>query len=324
MKSEVKVLIMLASYNGEKYIEEQILSIINQDFKNWNLLIQDDGSTDNTVEIVSKFVEMDSRIQLRFNTNNYHGPYYNFHSLINFCKTHQEFDFYMFADQDDKWNENKISTMLKYFGDNNTPQLIYADMAIIDSDNNVLYPSINKYLGLKYQNPESFFFSHSVYGCNIMLNRELFQEVPAINIFDFEVKFLSHDNYYAKAAATIGEVCFIDEVVMGYRRHGENVTAKQEYKNSFNKLFARLFNLNDLANSHALTYNQSLYAIKIFNQSFLNHKIDLKSIFDVLTNEGIYAIAYVIRHKISWGSKLKNISRSLLLLFKLPRKYLRF
>lgn len=102
--------------------------------------------------------------------------------------------------------------------------------------------------------------------------------VPAVNIFDFEVKFLSHDNYYAKAAATFGEVRFLDEVVMGYRRHGENVTAKQEYKNSFNKLLARLFNINDLAISHALTYNQSLYAIKIFNQSFLNQKIDLNSI----------------------------------------------
>lgn len=315
---------MLASYNGEKYIEEQILSIIKQDFKNWDLLIQDDGSTDNTVEIVRKFVEIDNRIQLRINTSDFHGPYYNFHTLINFCKDYQEYDFYMFADQDDRWNENKISTMIKYFSKNNLPQLIYADMEIIDSESNVLNPSINKYLGLKFQNPESFFFSHSVYGCNIMLNRELFNVVPAVNIFDFEVKFLSHDNYYAKAAATFGEVRFLDEVVMGYRRHGENVTAKQEYKNSFNKLLARLFNINDLAISHALTYNQSLYAIKIFNQSFLNQKIDLNSIFDVLTNEGFYAIAYIIRHRISWGSKLKNISRSLLLLFKLPRKYLKF
>ncbi|HFI0534436.1 TPA: glycosyltransferase, partial [Streptococcus suis] len=81
MKSEVKVLIMLASYNGEKYIEEQILSIIKQDFKNWDLLIQDDGSTDNTVEIVRKFVEIDNRIQLRINTSDFHGPYYNFHTL---------------------------------------------------------------------------------------------------------------------------------------------------------------------------------------------------------------------------------------------------
>ena len=80
------VLILMVSYNGEKYIKKQIDSIINQTYSNWKLIIQDDGSSDKTIEIIEKYTLEDNRIQLKKNTTQYHGAFEKLHVLINYAK----------------------------------------------------------------------------------------------------------------------------------------------------------------------------------------------------------------------------------------------
>lgn len=102
---EDTVAILMATYNGDKYIEEQIQSIINQTYKNWQLFIRDDGSSDETLKIIKNFTNIDHRIhKITDNLGNL-GPCLNFNELI---KTHLEYKYIMFADQDDVWLENKI------------------------------------------------------------------------------------------------------------------------------------------------------------------------------------------------------------------------
>ena len=105
---EKKVLIMLATYNGERFIEQQIESILKQTYTNFHLAIQDDGSTDATLDIIKKYSQKDKRIEILKNESKYHGPFYNFHCLANKFKQREKYDFYMFCDQDDLWDQNKI------------------------------------------------------------------------------------------------------------------------------------------------------------------------------------------------------------------------
>lgn len=165
------VRILMATYNGEKFIKEQINSIINQTYTNWSLIIQDDGSKDRTAEIIKGFD--DPRINIRESPEKMHGAYYNFHSIANQEKlSDMRYDYYMFCDQDDIWDSDKIEKMFLFLSkeDNNEPVFCYADMRIIDEKGKKQSSSICKSQGLEYVNRESLFFSHIIYGCNTMSN----------------------------------------------------------------------------------------------------------------------------------------------------------
>ena len=99
-----KIEILMATYNGEKYIGEQINSIINQTYTNWNLLIRDDGSKDKTLNIIKKYEKMDNRIILIRDNKDNLGFVKNFEELLKISSS----ELIMFSDQDDVWKKDKI------------------------------------------------------------------------------------------------------------------------------------------------------------------------------------------------------------------------
>lgn len=318
------VLIMLASYNGADYIEDQIKSIIEQSYTDWNLIIQDDGSIDNTEELIKKFVKEDSRISFRKSECKNHGAYYNFHSLANFCKTLNAYDYYMFCDQDDVWLPDKIERMVMYIDKmtNDIPQLCYGDMDIIDGENCLVGISINSELGISYKNKYTVFFSHNVFGCNLIMNRKAFFAVPMIDTNQDYVKILSHDNLYTKFTATLGRVEFIPQVFMHYRRHQKNVTAKQNYSFGVKRILKRASKIQELAEDHALTYNQSLLAIKLIRGNSMADKEFLDGVEMAIRRGGFSGVKYVCKNNVSWGKSVKTLSRLTTMITGMYRKYL--
>ncbi|WP_027623957.1 glycosyltransferase [Clostridium lundense] len=321
------VLIIMAVYNSERFIREQLNSIINQNYKNWNLIIRDDNSCDNTIKIIQEYSQKDKRINIITNRSNKHGAYYNFHTLINECKNLKKYDYYMFADHDDIWLPDKIEDMLIYFKlhtNSSVPSLLYGDMKIIDENSTIVLDSINKVLGIRYKNRISTFFSHSVFGCNTLFNYALFNIVPAIDTSQCYVNFLSHDNFYAKYAAIKGKVMYYDKTVMLYRRYANNVTAKHEYEFTIKRIFKRIFKFSELAKDHALTYKQSLCAIDIMRKNGLS--IEEENIVEKIQKGiligGLYSIGLILKYRISWGKPVKTISRSLVLITEIYKKYL--
>ena len=113
--ADYSILIMMTTYNGEKYIERQLNSIIDQTYSNWNLVVRDDGSKDNTLSILEQYQNKDSRIKIVDNDSKNHGAYYNFFGIVEYAKTLPLYDFYMFSDQDDIWDKNKIERFLNYY-----------------------------------------------------------------------------------------------------------------------------------------------------------------------------------------------------------------
>ncbi len=121
-----KVSILVATYNGEKYLHKQLHSIVNQTYENLEILIQDDGSTDNTLKILHDFAATDSRVQVSQNKSNL-GIIQNFYDLI----SQSSGDYIAISDQDDIWETDKIEILLNNIAD---ASLIYTDSALIRDD----------------------------------------------------------------------------------------------------------------------------------------------------------------------------------------------
>ncbi|WP_275543705.1 glycosyltransferase family 2 protein [Streptococcus sp. Marseille-P8640] len=327
MKSD-SILIMMATYNGEEFLREQLDSILCQTVSTWKLLIRDDNSSDQTRAIIKEYEEKDSRIKLIKNTSQHHGAYYNFFGLLNDVRQNENpFDFYMFADQDDIWDVNKLECLISYYYEKvkiEEPVLIYADMRIIDANGKMIANSMDQLMGIRYTNPISAFMSHKVYGCNTLFNRELFEILPLLPYDAPELAFLSHDNFTIKTAALKGQVYFYNEPTMGYRRYGHNVTSKHEYNFAFKRILKRISKIDELAKDHALTYKQTLVATNLLRQqtSIDTELLFLDKVEKIINKGGLNAVKMVWKEKIDWGNRVKTISRSLVLSSKLYKKYL--
>ena len=99
----------MATYNGEKYLREQIDSILKQTFKDWKLIMRDDGSKDRTIEILNEYEKKDKRIKVLQDNKGNLGVAKNFEELLK----NSSGEYVMFSDQDDYWMENKIEKYIK-------------------------------------------------------------------------------------------------------------------------------------------------------------------------------------------------------------------
>ena len=184
-----KVDILLATYNGEQYLREQLDSIMCQTYSNFRLLISDDCSSDSTKEILEEYVEKDKRI-IVFSQEKNLGVVKNFEFLLK----RVENKYFMFSDQDDIWNENKIEKSIKVIEETKS-DLVYSDLEVVDSSLNVTYSSYWKLKVfykkiVKYNNFESLYLNNFITGCTMLSKKEFIDEVlPLPNTS----KFILHD-----------------------------------------------------------------------------------------------------------------------------------
>lgn len=152
------VSIAMTTYNGEKFIKKQLDSIINQTYKNLEIIICDDGSTDKTIDIIKEYQKKDKRIKLYINEKNL-GFSKNFEKAISLCKG----DYIALSDQDDIWELDKIETMVKNIND---AILVYGDEKLIDEKDNIIADSffqITEYIP-ENDNYKKFFCSNYISG----------------------------------------------------------------------------------------------------------------------------------------------------------------
>ena len=212
-----KVDILLATYNGEEYLREQIDSILNQTHTEFRLLISDDGSTDGTREILKEYKEKDGRIDVFFQENNL-GVVKNFEFLLEKV----EAKYYMFSDQDDIWKETKIEKSLNKIEEGF--DLVYSDLEVVDENLNVTYSSYWKLKGIynkikKYNNFESLYLNNFITGCTMISKKELINSfMPLPNTS----KFVLHDYWISLIISQNGKIAYIEEPLIKYRQHKNN------------------------------------------------------------------------------------------------------
>lgn len=213
----MKVNILMATYNGEKFLAQQIESIQKQIFKEWNLLIRDDGSSDKTCDIIRNFTAKDSRIRF-INENEHHnlGVIKSFFTLVNY----EVADFYFFSDQDDVWLPEKLSVSLEAAKHkaSDVPLLVYTDLKVVNQELNILQDSMIRAQSHHANTtllPE--LTENTVTGGTMMINHALAEKWFTPN------DILMHDWFLALLAASLGEIIYLDLPTQLYRQHDNNV-----------------------------------------------------------------------------------------------------
>ncbi len=219
--SDCRIDILLATYNSESYLSEQIDSILSQTDVNWRLLIHDGGSADSTLEIIADYVRRDFRIVFLGSKK--------LEAVENFARLLENSDaeLTMFADHDDVWLDEKIARerakiveMGRQNGEN-MPLLVFSDSAIVDENLNSLHGSMLIYQHLDPEKGLSFprlILQNVASGNTILLNRAL-REL----MLPFPPEVVMHDHWAMLTAAYLGRIGFINESLLLYRQHGDNV-----------------------------------------------------------------------------------------------------
>jgi rhamnosyltransferase len=235
MDNQPPVTILMAAYNGERYINDQLKSIIAQDYENWELYIRDDNSTDNTVDIIKQYGEADSRIRLLTYGDEHGSAVKNFTQLVNWAVENEK-TYLMFSDQDDIWLPGKITGTLesmlnaeKEYGAD-IPLLIYGRFSYIDSQNN---PIDKGFIFQRHTTINNLLADNYVYGCTTMVNLSLAKAASPIS-----TTTVTHDYWLAMVAACFGKVIFLDKALLQYRQHNSNVSGNVE-KTRFSSRFKR-------------------------------------------------------------------------------------
>ena len=209
--------ILMATFNGAKFIKSQLYSLQAQSYQDWRLIVHDDGSTDDTLSIVRGFAAKDDRIILIEDGITFGNAGGNFLHLLQFSSS----NFIMFCDQDDIWFESKVECHLNAIKEKTTPCAVYSngytyDGEVITSQNFITFHRSN----LK----DSLFLNGGIHGCCIMFNRYLLDLVRN-NLPAF---IFMHDHFITILAVTFGEMQYVDKALMLYRQHNENVTGKMQ------------------------------------------------------------------------------------------------
>lgn len=213
----MKVNIVMATYNGEQFLAEQIESIQKQTYQDWQLLIRDDGSSDQTQTIIKRFVEEDSRIRfINENDQTNLGVIDSFFQLVKF----EEADVYFFSDQDDIWLPDKVERTLQEAQKYPTasPLMVYMDLKVVDQNLIVLSESMIRSQS-HHANTELVqeLTENTVTGGVAMMNHALAQ------LWTDTDDIIMHDWYLALLATTFGQLVYIDQSGELYRQHENNV-----------------------------------------------------------------------------------------------------
>lgn len=225
--------IIMATYNGEKYLDQQIKSIVEQTVEDWRLFIRDDASEDNTVEIIKKYAAaFPDKIFYSVREKNSGNPKMVFFELIAETKG----EYIVSCDQDDIWNRDKLAILMRCFkkNDNKKPLLVHTDLTVIDEKNRITSRSMVKqqHIPVKAVALNRLLAQNVVTGCSMAFNRALCDELKEPDGLPV------HDWWIAAVAAIKGRIIYINRSTVYYRKHSQNVCGAQNM-NSLSYIFNR-------------------------------------------------------------------------------------
>ena len=225
--------ILMATYNGEKYVAEQIESILNQTYKNIRLVISDDCSTDGTRDVLKKY-EKNERVEIHLQEKNL-GYIRNFEYLLKQVKN----ELYMLSDQDDFWLEEKVEKTVEVLEKENA-DMVFGDLEIVDENLKTIYPSfgdfmlLNRKIKKKINSYELNYLYNCVTGCTLLSKKKYLDKILPI---PYESKYVVHDHWIALMVSVLnGKMVYIPEKYIKYRQHGNNQIGTDKISHKFTKL----------------------------------------------------------------------------------------
>lgn len=282
-----RINVIMSTYNGEMYVEEQINSIINQKDVDIFLTIRDDGSTDKTLSIL-KMIQINYPLKIKIIEGENIGWRKSFFCLLQ--SVDNEFEYVAFSDQDDVWKENKLIRAIDTIKSDRDVLLYSSALEITDSELNII--------GIKSQNDivqsiESFFIRTRIAGCTMVLKKELVDYIKTVPI-DFTVNnqtMPDHDSLVCMSCMILNKKIYIDtNSYILHRRLEHSVTGggkgffdriKIEKRRIFNRKYSYSYTSKILLESNFLHISNRnrvfLEQIQNCRQSFINR---IKLIFN--------------------------------------------
>lgn len=279
------VLVLMSTYNGEKYLREQLDSIYRQIDVNVSVLVRDDGSNDRTVEILEEYRQNKNLKYIKGENINWMHSFWLLVNMANGC------DYYAFSDQDDIWDDDKLKKAVKKLEEfRKTPVVYCADQRIVDKNKKVLVHSEDKVDITNYTFLDLLVHGNVFRGCTEVWNDSLQQYILSKKISDINEP---HDAFLMQLALAVGKVTKDNFEVMSYRQHENNAvgskTGIELIINKIKKYFTEIF-----ANAE----NKKIYSSRC------------KKIYDIVEND-------ISEDKKFYYQKVCNYDRTALSAFRL-------
>ena len=310
--------VIMATWNGRKYLIEQLNSIASQSVPPKRIIVSDDGSSDNTIELLNQWQTSNNLPLIIYtNTNENLGSCKNFEKLLFLSSA----SYVMLSDQDDLWDpckaENYITAMLrlekKY--SQNVPLLVHSDLRVVNDDASLISNSFFSYERLNSNRNDwiSIGLQNIVTGCACLVNRACVEKS-----LPFADETILHDWWLALVAARFGQICFLPKSYISYRQHQNNLVGATGFKRRLISRFFDVFSDSFIEHSVGLSLRQ-LYS---FQQMYLLEDLSLSAKFKALFSKRMTTrlrSAYSLR--MSKHGSLRTIVFYILLMQWHPTKF---
>jgi rhamnosyltransferase len=232
-----RVFILMGTYNGELYLKDQIRSVQNQTYRSWVLFIRDDGSVDDTINILNTYQQKDARIQIVLDNKGNLGTLGNYNELCSVALKNNA-NTVFFCDQDDVWMPDKIKTQIESIQEieamhgKDCPILVHTDLTVVDTRLKRIHKSFLAYHGVRNVNEKSLctlLAQNYITACASTINRALLNIATPI-----PEEALMHDWWFALCAAACGQIMYIETPMTLYRQHYNNTIGAKGLLNSLN------------------------------------------------------------------------------------------
>ncbi len=238
MSPHAKIAVLLSTYNGAKFLAEQIDSLLAQSHQNFVLVVRDDGSSDSSVSILETYAQQQGdRIRLLPRDGRNFGASAGFAYLIDYVLKNKESlgldsAYMMFCDQDDTWFPEKIEKQLAAMLEaeeqvsSEVPVLVHSDLEVVSEQNTVIAKSLIHYQGLEIERNRfpNLVISNLVTGCTALINENLAEKALPI-----PANAIMHDWWLALVATAFGQLIYLDSPLVHYRQHGNNTIGAKAY-----------------------------------------------------------------------------------------------
>ncbi|MGA3796604.1 glycosyltransferase family 2 protein [Pseudomonas fluorescens] len=306
--NEPAVTILMSTYNGEDFLAEQLDSILNQSYTNWELLIRDDGSTDNTMSLISVYSQKDTRIKFIHDCFGNQGSAKSFALLLKHVKN----EYFMFSDQDDVWLPEKVAITIQAFTPSKDPQLVFTDLQVVDRNLKVLsnsFMAMSRFdtsVGVTFP---KLILQNIVVGCTSAGNKALIDKSGLLTCAPNDA-LVMHDWWLALTACVFGRLTYVDSQTILYRQHGRNHLGAKRLNLKY--YVSLLLNSKPWLKARdyldrVTTQASSFYAL---NESHLSstQKMQIEMLIEARTKSPFLTLIKCFAHKISMHKFDRNFA----------------
>lgn len=301
------ITVLLAAWNGEAYLKEQMESLLRQTNQEFTILISDDGSSDRTPQIITEYENWfpDRVVSLKKGKPTGSAKD-NFFRLLEAASD----EYLMFCDQDDIWLPDKVEVTLremkkmeKRWG-RDMPLLIHSDLSVMDQSGTVISPSMARYqkIGVNDNRPSHYLVENNITGNTMMINRSLKNLVVQI-----PKTCVMHDWWLGLVASCFGKISYIDKPLVRYRQHGTNQVGA---KSGIKQLSQRIGRREKIRENYHSLFEQAESFLSIYGQSMTDGQLELFREFIKLSGRRRAGkIKTIIKYKLFKSTRVRTLGQ---------------